>query len=432
MANPRGTDDEAARTSLLMLQSLLKDYHPRDFAFRLWDGSAWEAEPGQPVRFTMVLRHPGALRSMFLSRHELALAQAYIYDDFDIEGNLESAFPMADHLLGLHLGLVDRALFVSKLLSLPASRAPRAGRQPARLHGTTHSIERDKQAVTYHYNTSNDFFALYLDRRMVYSCAYFESPEEDLDIAQERKLDYTCRKLRLEQGDRLLDIGCGWGGLVIHAVKKYGVNALGITLSEPQADLASRRIREEGLQDRCTVEVRDYRQVDEAIPYDKLVSMGMVEHIGDEKLGEYFGKAWRLLRPGGIFLNHGIAHARGRSTDRKPTFSQAYVFPDGEPVPISVSTRAAEEVGFEVRDVESLREHYALTLRHWVRRLEAHHDEAVRATDEATYRTWRMFMSGSAYQFWKGANNIYQSLLSRPDRGKSGLPLTRSDWYRSG
>jgi len=429
MANGRGTDDEAARTSLLMLQSLLKDYHPRDFAFRLWNGSTWDAEPDQSVRFTMVLRHPGSLRSMFFSHHERALAQAYIYDDFDIEGNLESAFPMAEFLLRLRLRLADRALFVSKLLSLPTSRAPRVGRQAAKLRGATHSFERDKQAVTYHYNTSNDFFALYLDRRMVYSCAYFENPDEDLDIAQERKLDYICRKLRLKPGERLLDIGCGWGGLVIHAVKKYGVKALGITLSEPQRDLASRRIREDGLQDYCSVEVRDYRHVDETVPYDKLVSIGMVEHVGEENLNEYFGKAWRLLKPGGVFLNHGIAHGRGASSDRNPTFSQAYVFPDGEPVPISVSTRAAENAGFEVRDVESLREHYALTLRHWVRRLEAHHEGAVRATDEATYRTWRLFMSGSAYQFWIGANNIYQSLLSKQDRGRSGLPLTRSDWY---
>jgi cyclopropane-fatty-acyl-phospholipid synthase len=430
MAHSGGTDSDAARMSLSMLQSLLKDYHPRDFAFRLWNGSAWEAEPGQPVKFTMVLHHPGALRSMFFSRRERALAQAYIYDDFDIEGNLESAFPMADYLLRLRLGLADRAHFVSRLLRLPAGRQPRVGRQPAKLHGTTHSVERDKQAVTYHYDTSNDFFALYLDRRMVYSCAYFENPDEDLDIAQERKLNYICRKLRLKKGERLLDIGCGWGGLVIHAAKEYGVTALGVTLSEPQASLANERIKSEGLQDRCRVELRDYREIDESTAYDKLVSIGMVEHVGEQKLEAYFGKAWRLLRPGGVFLNHGIAHARGPSSDRNPSFSQAYVFPDGEPVPISVSTRAAENAGFEVRDLESLREHYALTLRQWVRRLEEHHEQTVRATDEATYRTWRLFMSGSAYQFSNGSHNIYQSLLVKQDRGKSGLPLTRADWYR--
>jgi cyclopropane-fatty-acyl-phospholipid synthase len=377
----------------------------------------------------MVIRHPGALRNMFLSRHQRALAQAYIYNDFDIEGNLERAFPMAEHLLGLHLGLTDRIRIGSKLLRLPSIRPPRVGRQAASLQGALHSIERDRQAVTYHYNTSNDLFALYLDKRMVYSCAYFSTPEEDLDSAQERKLDYICRKLRLCKGDRILDIGCGWGALIIHAAKNYGASALGITLSEPQAKLASERIQREGLQDRCRAETRDYRQVDETESFDKLVSIGMVEHVGEPMLPEYFKQAWRLLRPGGVFLNHGIADSRGRSDDRDPSFSEAYVFPDGDPVPIDVSNRVAERVGFEIRDVESLREHYALTLRHWLRRLEAHYEEAVRATDEATYRVWRLFMAGSAYQFDKGDLNIYQSLFVKPDRGMSTLPLTRADWY---
>jgi cyclopropane-fatty-acyl-phospholipid synthase len=248
-----------------------------------------------------------------------------------------------------------------------------------------------------------------------------------LETAQKRKLDYICRKLRLQKGDRLLDIGCGWGGLIIYAAKKYKVSALGITLSEPQAKLANERIQKEGLSDRCRAEVRDYRQVDGAGSFDKIVSIGMVEHVGESKLPEYFSQAWRLLRPGGVFLNHGIAHPPPAT--RGQSFSQAYVFPDSEPVPISASTRIAEEVGFEVRDVESLREHYWLTLRHWVRRLEAHHEDAVRVTDEATYRVWRLFMSASAYRFRTGFYNIYQSLLVKPDRGISGLPLTRADWY---
>jgi cyclopropane-fatty-acyl-phospholipid synthase len=429
MDNQTRTDWSAARTSISLLQFLLKDFHPRDFAFRLWDGTTWDAEPGQPTHFTMVLQHPAALRRMFLSRRERTLAQAYIYNDFDIEGDLEKAFPMAEYLLGLRLSLYDRLRIASKLLSLPAGQRPRAGRQPAHLQGTTHSLERDRQAVTYHYNTSNDFFALYLDKRMVYSCAYFATPGEDLDIAQERKLEYICRKLRLQPGERLLDIGCGWGALITYAAEKYGVSALGITLSESQASLANERIRMHGLQERCRAEVLDYRQVDESKPFDKLVSIGMVEHVGGPKMPEYFGKAWRLLKPGGIFLNHGIAHARGPSTDRDPTFSQAYVFPDSDPVPIHVSTRAAELAGFELRDVESLREHYTLTLRAWVRRLEAQHEESVRSTDEATYRVWRLFMSGSARQFHTGGNNVYQSLFVKPDQGMSGLPLTRTDWY---
>lgn len=424
------TDKGAAAISMSILQVLLKDFHPRDFTIRLWDGSKWDAEPGQPTRFTMIIRHPGSLRRMFLSGNERELGQAYIYDDFDIEGNVESAFPMAEHLFGLHVGIADRIRLASQLLRLPSNHRPRVGRQAAQLTGTSHSIGRDRQAVTYHYNTSNDFFSLFLDRRMVYSCAYFSTPDDDLDTAQTRKLDYICCKLRLRNGERLLDIGCGWGGLILHAAKKYGVTALGITLSEPQADLANRRIKDEGLDDRCRVEIRDYREVHAAEPFDKLVSVGMFEHVGERMLPEYFRQAWRLLRPGGVFLNHGIAHRHGQPNDRGASFSQAYVFPDGDPVPISVSTGAAELAGFELRDVESLREHYALTLRHWVRRLEAHHEQAANATDEATYRTWRLFMSASAFGFETGRYNVYQSLLVKPDHGKSRLPLTREDWYQ--
>ncbi len=204
------TDDRAARIGLSILQYVLKDYHPRDFSVRMWDGSVWNAEAGQPVRFTMVIRHPGAVRSMFTSPSDRSLGQAFVYEDFDIEGDLESAFPMAEHLSALRLGVVDRIRLASQLFTLPPLKVPRTGRQAARLKGETHSIERDREAVTYHYNTSNDFFALYLDKRMVYSCAYFASLDEDLDSAQERKLDYICRKLRLKRGDRLLDIGCGW------------------------------------------------------------------------------------------------------------------------------------------------------------------------------------------------------------------------------
>jgi cyclopropane-fatty-acyl-phospholipid synthase len=423
-------DARWARRSMSVLQFLFRDYHPRDFAIRLWDGSRWVAEGGQPTRFTMVIGHPGALRSMLLSGSERTLGQAYVQKDFDIEGDLEGAFPMAQHLLRLRPGISEKLWLASQLLRLPAGPVSGTGRQAARLSGEVHSVDRDRQAVTYYYDTSNDFFALFLDTHMVYSCAYFHSQEEDLDTAQERKLEYICRKLRLKQGQQLLDIGCGWGGLIRYASKHYGVSTLGITLSEPQAQLAGERIRQEGLGDRCRVEVRDYRQLSEPESFDALVSIGMVEHVGERMLPEYFAQAWRLLRPGGVFLNHGIAHHSGAKGDAGGSFFQAYVFPDSDPVPISVSTLAAEEAGFEVRDVESLREHYALTLRHWVRRLESHRQEAIRATDETTYRTWRMFMTASALEFDAGSNNVYQSLLVKPDRGESGFSLTRADWYR--
>jgi cyclopropane-fatty-acyl-phospholipid synthase len=424
---PSASTERTSSICLSIFRFLLKDYHPRNFAIRLWDGTVWDAEPGERVRFTLVIRHPGALRLMFLTRSENAMGQAYIYDDIDIEGSVESALSMAEYLFRLRLGISDRFQLAMLLLRLPSHKKPRSGRQAATLDGAAHSIERDRQAVTYHYDTSNEFFGLYLDKRMVYSCAYFTSPDEDLESAQTRKLEYICRKLRLKRGDSLLDIGCGWGGLLIYAAKKYKVTGLGITLSEPQARLANERIHKAGLSSRCRVEVRDYRAVDEPEGFDKVVSIGMVEHVGESMLPGYFSQAWRLLRPGGVFLNHGIAHPP--LTTRGDSFSQAYVFPDGEPVPVNATTRIAEEVGFEVRDIESLREHYMLTLRHWVNRLERHHDKAVRATDEATYRVWRLFMSASAYEFRTGLCNVYQTLLVKPDRGESGLPLTRADWY---
>jgi cyclopropane-fatty-acyl-phospholipid synthase len=298
------------------------------------------------------------------------------------------------------------------------------------LKGKRHSIERDRQAVTYHYDVSNDFYALFLDKNLIYSCAYFQTPEEALDIAQERKLDYICRKLRLRPGQRLLDIGCGWGGLVIHAAKYYGVDATGITLSQPQADLANERIATAGLSDRCRVLVRDYREVDEPGGYDALASVGMFEHVGEKMLPTYFSRAWDLLIPGGVFLNHGITRRFDTPAHNERSFSDAYVFPDGELTPISASLHTAEEAGFEVRDVESLREHYMLTLRQWVSRLEEHYDQALQYVDEPTYRVWRLFMSGSAYGFDVGQLNLHQALLVRPGKdGRSGIPLTRADWY---
>ncbi len=417
------------RAGLSFIQKLLADYHPRDFAVRFWDGTQWDAEPGQPIRFTLVLEHPGALRSMFSKRNELAPSEAYIYDDFDIEGDIEGVFPLADYLTRRRWGVAQSLRHMWRLLRLPSDNRPRTGRQAAHMSGTRHSIERDRSAVTYHYDVPNDFYMLWLDRQMVYSCAYFATPEDDLDTAQRRKLDYICCKLRLRPGERLLDIGCGWGGLVIYAAQHYGVQAVGITLSRQQAELAKERIRQSGLSDRCRVEVRDYREMDELEGYDKLVSVGMFEHVGESKLSEYFARAWRLLHPGGVFLNHGIASNATDPVQRAPSFSDRYVFPDGELVPISATLHVAETCGFEVRDVESLREHYALTLRHWVRRLEQHHDDARRAADEVTYRIWRLFMSGSAYGFRIGRLNVYQALLIKPSQGKSSLPLTRADWY---
>jgi cyclopropane-fatty-acyl-phospholipid synthase len=366
---------------------------------------------------------------MFWRIIDLTIGEAYIYGDFDIEGDFESAFALEEYFNSLRLSATDRVFCARQLLRLPSDDRPAAKRQPADLPGPVHSPGRDREAVRYHYDVSNDFYALWLDRRMVYSTAYFQDPEETLDAAQERKLDYICRKLRLRPGERFLDIGCGWGGLLLHAAKTRGVEAFGITLSPPQAEMARDRIRKEGLSDLCRVEVRDYREIDDPNGFDKIASVGMFEHVGETRLEEYFGRAWRLLRPEGLFLNHGIAASEIQPVHQGPYFSDHYVFPDGDLVPIHITLRAAERCGFEVRDVESLREHYLLTLRHWVRRLEARFGEARLATDDVTCRVFRLYLYGAAYRFRVGATNVYQSLLVRPDGGRSGLPLTREDWY---
>jgi cyclopropane-fatty-acyl-phospholipid synthase len=411
------------------LQDLFSDY-PRDFAVRFWDDTVWEPDAGREARFTVVLRHPGAVRAMFLPPGELTVSEAYVYDDFDVEGDLEAVFPLADHLLAREAGFAERLRALRRLHALPSGRQSRVGRERARLSGRRSSLERDRRAIAYHYDVSNEFFALWLDSEMVYSCAVFESPTDDLETAQRRKLEYVCRKLRLRPGERLLDIGCGWGGLVMYAVQNFGVEAVGVTLSQNQAEFASKRIREAGLADRCRVEHRDYRAVDEPEGFDKLVSLGMYEHVAQDALQGYFAHARRLLKPRGVFLAHGIARSATDPPRADPSFLETYVFPDHGLVPVSTMLTAAERAGLEVRDVESLREHYTLTLRRWRERLEANHDEAQRVTNEAVYRVWRLMFAGSAYRFAKGHVNVYQTLLAKRDGdGASGVPLLRSDWY---
>lgn len=427
-----GANGRAVELTWQLLQKFFSGKSAENVGVRLWDGTRWPDERPRPA--TIVLNHPGALRSMLLPGTQVGLAEAYLHNDFDVEGDLEAVYGLADDLTKNVKGVLAKLRAARLLLKLPRGAGRKPGKRgPARLEGKRHSLDRDRQAVTYHYDVSNDFYSLWLDRRMAYSCAYFQGPNDDLDCAQEFKLDYICRKLRLHPGQHLLDIGCGWGGLVIYAAQRYGVEATGITLSRPQADLANARIAEIGLSDRCRVQVRDYRSMGESGSYDAMVSVGMFEHVGAKLLPVYFARAWELLKPGGVFLNHGIANRAGDNPRQHRSFSDVYVFPDGELTPISTSLRAAEDAGFEVRDVESLREHYALTLRHWVRRLEACHDRALQYVDELTYRVWRLFMSGAAHGFKIGRSNVYQALFVRPGAaGGSGLPLTRADWYAGG
>ncbi|MGZ4826997.1 MAG: class I SAM-dependent methyltransferase [Terriglobales bacterium] len=409
-----------ARLGIRFLEMLLQDCQSPNFQVRWWDGSTWGSDK-QP-RFTLVINHPAALRAMLLAPSELSLGEAYIHGDLDIEGDVESAMELRDYLIQQRVSAHKKWLLANLLRLLPASTLPK--RPPAHLSGSIHSKDRDRQAIGYHYDYPPEFYALWLDRHMVYSCAYFAEGKQDLDTAQTRKLDLICRKLRLRRGDRFLDIGCGWGGLVMHAAAHYGVQSVGITISVPQAERARQRIRESGLESRCRVEVCDYRDIAPEQPYDKIASVGMFEHVGRALLPEYFRRAWELLMPGGLFLNHAIASS---ATYQRigPSFADRYVFPDGELLPLHETLRAAETSSFEVRDVESLREHYALTLRHWVTNLENHAEEARRITDETTYRLWRIYMCAAAHRFEKGNLNVYQTLLAKCAGGPSGLPLTR-------
>lgn len=415
----------------------------RAFDIRYPDGTRERAGAGPP-QFTLVLPHPWSLRAMFWPPAESRVAEAFITGAFDVEGDLEAATALAPEIRDRLCRPAALAALLARVLVLPA---PPAHRDPvvrlARRHhfARRHSLGRDRAAVRAHYDAGNDFYALWLDERMVYSCAYFRTPDATLDEAQRAKLDHLCRKLRLRPGQRLLDVGCGWGALVIHAASHYGVDATGVTLSSAQAELARARIREADLSGRARVEVRDYRQLAPSEPFDRIASVGMFEHVGRGRMHEYFRTVHRLLRPGGLFLNHGIIESPTRRAGgwrtalrrlvwREGSFIDRDVFPDGDVVPLALEIAAAEAAGFETRDVESLRPHYVRTLRAWVGRLEARYDDAVRAAGETAPRTWRLYMSASAHAFAMAHIGLCQVLFARPDAaGRAPLPLTREDLY---
>ena len=372
---------------------------------------------------------------MVFGRDPLRLAQAYFQGDIDVEGDFFAALNLKNHLSGIRLPISDRVGALLTAFRLPAAddARPSATSQRARLHGNAvkaHSRTENRAAISFHYDVSNEFYRLWLDEERVYSCAYFTSPDDSLDQAQRNKLDHICRKLRLRPGERLLDIGCGWGALVCWAARHHGVQAHGITLSQQQFEYAQQRIRTEGLQDLVTVELRDYRDLAGAGVFDKVSSVGMFEHVGLANLPAYLATVMRVLRPGGLFMNHGITHdEEGWNKSLTTEFINRYVFPDGELDCVSNIQLGMERAGFEIHDVEGLRPHYALTLRHWVQRLEANRDAALREVDEPTYRVWRLYMAACALDFEAGTTGVYQILASRPNRGEWPVPLSRGDLY---
>jgi cyclopropane-fatty-acyl-phospholipid synthase len=438
------TSDEEARRAIEFLVRLLP---ARAFQVRLWDGSIIQAT--QPARLTVVIRAPGSLRRMFRAPFELSLGEAYLRGDFDLEGDVWAAGPALEATRQTARSPSELVDLARHWLALPQAHpsSPRTdasgyGTGPATNEAPQGSREWDREGIRYHYDAGNDFFALFLDRRMVYSCAYYPEGVTDLDTAQERKLDLVCRKLRIRPGERLLDIGCGWGGLAIHAADRFGARVLGVTLSDQQHALAAERVREAGLQDRVEIACTDYRDVG-AESFDKVASVGMFEHVGRTRLLEYFQHVSRILRPGGLFLNHGIAGRLGdgagawrtlrRALEPRliggSTFRKRYVFPTGDLVPVSEANLFAERAGFEVRDVENLREHYMRTLRAWAIRLESRADEAVRAGGPGMFRLWRLYLGIASWQFEHGEFSVHQSLLEKPTGGPSSLPPSRADLY---
>ncbi|WP_405677773.1 cyclopropane-fatty-acyl-phospholipid synthase family protein [Streptomyces sp. NBC_01511] len=414
---------------------------PLPVRIRTWDGS----ESGPPGAPTLVFRHRRALRRLLWKPGELGLARGWVAGEIDIDGDLYAA-------LGLIAGLVwerdadaDAKAAVHPLRD-PRLRAAAKGlvgivgpwpppppppEEVRRRSGALHTKHRDRAAISHHYDVGNDFYEMVLGTSMVYSCAYFEEPGATLEDAQRDKLDLVCRKLGLREGERLLDVGCGWGSMAIHAAREYGVQVTGVTLSREQAAYARKRIADEGLTDRIEIRVQDYRDVKDG-PYDAISSIGMAEHVGSVRYREYADDLFALLKPGGRLLNHQIARRpeKDESRYRIDDFIDAYVFPDGELAPLGRTVATLEEAGFEARDVESLREHYALTLRHWVRNLERHWPEAVRATSPGRARVWRLYMAASALSFEHNRIGVNQILAVRPrESGASALPLRARTWH---
>jgi cyclopropane-fatty-acyl-phospholipid synthase len=432
----RAADGQLAGTgiadALLRLIEMVLAAEPT-IRVRAWDGS--EAGPaGAPA---VDVRSPDAVRYVAQEPNELGLARAYVSGLIDFEGDVYDilrALPFHDdeHQHARSLTARQKAELATVVArTAGVGRAPAPPPEEAVVSGRRHSKDRDRTVVTHHYDVGNDFYRIVLGESMVYSCAYWraaDDPAYGLADAQRDKLDLVCRKLGLHRPGphRLLDVGCGWGSLLLHAATTYDVTAVGITLSEPQARLARERLAAAGIGDRVEVRVQDYRDIDDG-PFDVVSSIGMAEHVGEEAYTAYAAKLLSLLVPGGRLLNHQISRRPGPKRDGT-SFIEAYVFPDGDLLPLATTVGRLEDVGFEVRDVEALREHYALTLRAWVRNLEAEWNRAVELTSPGRARVWRLYMAGSALGFERNRIGVNQVLAVKPAvGGASGLPHI-PDW----
>ena len=419
----------------LGLAQQIFDSPTRSFAVELWSGALLPPRCEGPPRGKIRLCRPGAVAALLPPVDEVRIAEAYLGGDFELEGDAVGLVEAVSRWEGprRRLGLAVEVLRAKLRDLLRGGGAP--GR--AEVHGRRHSRQRDGEAVRHHYDLSDAFYRLFLDRDLVYSCAYFQSGSESLEEAQRAKLELVCRKLQLAPGERFLDVGCGWGALLAHAARRHGVRGTGITRSENQLAEARRRLGEAPGPPLASVAGDDYRSLRPDRPFDKVASVGMMEHVGREHLADYFGAMWRLTRPGGLFLNHAIADAADGArtvpwaSQRGGGFIGRYIFPDSDLVPLGLVVAAAERVGFEVRDVESLREHYAATLSAWLSRLEERSRDAVALVGERRTRAYRLYLATSAAAFRLGRISVFQLLLARKtEAGRAeGIPRCRADWY---
>ena len=390
-------------------------------AVEAYDGSRSGPEDAPA---TLVVRTPDALSRVITSPGELGLARAYVAGDLDVRGPIWALLALRDRFPDMRLAPTALRRVVKELGGWRKIRRLEPPPEEAHLHGRRHSPQRDAAAISHHYDVSNAFYRMVLGPSLTYSCAVFHDPADTLEQAQANKHELICRKLDLQPGMRLLDVGCGWGGMVLHAAREHGVTAVGVTISSRQAELAEKRVGEAGLSDQIEIRQQDYRELADG-PYDAISSIGMFEHVGEDRMAEYFGRLRTLVRPGGRVVNHGISRPPGQGA-RLPrrSFMNRYVFPDGELHEVGRVVSVMQDAGFEVRHVESLREHYGLTLRRWVANLEAAWDAAVEEAGEARARVWRLYMAGSAVNFEAGRTDIHQILgVPRSDDGTSGMPL---------
>jgi cyclopropane-fatty-acyl-phospholipid synthase len=394
-----------------LLHELATAFPRRPFTVEFWDRARLEStEPEAP---TFVIKTPRALAHVLRAPGELGLGRAYVSGMIEVD-DLDTALAVVDEWRPRPPGIRQQvALGLALVRACGLVVPPRRPQAELRLRGERHTLSRDRRAVRHHYDVGNDFFALFLDSSMTYSCGCFSRGARTLDEAQEAKLELVCSKLGLAPGDRVLDVGCGWGSFALRAAREHGAHVLGITLSEPQVQLARERANHGGVGDRVEFRVADYRELS-GERFDAIASIGMVEHVGEEQIDVYAQRLAGLLREGGCLLNHGIAKLKDLDSADEGPFSERFVFPDGVPLPLSRIELALERAGFVTRHVEGFADDYAETLRHWIARFEDRYEDAIRLAGTERARIWRLYLRAARQGFQTGWASIYQVLAHRP------------------